>query len=98
MLSFQSNPDDPDDTGILGIKTPSQLRDAPDDDLFKFWRKLAFGGKYPFDRMVEMEIRFRHIKAMKTSSRRMEILTGVIVVLTVALVVLTGVLAWREIA
>lgn len=65
-----------------------------DEDLFRFYRKLAFGGRYPFDRMVELELTMRLIDGLRSfkvaadrSARTLNRLTVVLVVLTVVLVV-----------
>jgi hypothetical protein len=69
---------------------------APDRELFAIARKLGYANQLPVARLIEMEVAFRHMIALKTSSRRMEVLTLLIALLTLAVVVLTGVLVWRE--
>jgi hypothetical protein len=86
MSDMQANPQDEDDLGFSPPTKPSQLRSASDDDLFKTYRKMGYANGYPFDRLIEMEIAFRRMKATRTSSRRMELLTFAIAVLTAVLV------------
>jgi hypothetical protein len=88
--------EDEDDLAIRPPSKPSEMRKMSDDELATFARKLAFGGRFPFDRMVEHELNVRLIGAMKDfkraadrSSRTLSMLTAVLVLLTIVLVIYT---------
>jgi hypothetical protein len=75
---------------------PSELRDMADGELFETWRKMAYANRYPFDRMVEQEMTSRLVAALKDfkaaadrSARTLNVLSIVLVALTVVLVVYT---------
>ena len=85
---------DEDDLGFIAPNKPSELRALSNDELATGYRKLAFGGRYPFDRMFEMEAEFRLISSLADakaaadrSARVLNVLTLVLVVLTLVLVV-----------
>jgi hypothetical protein len=87
---------DEDNLGAVPPSKPSELRAMPDEELFRFYRKLAFSNRYPFDRMVELELTMRLIMALESfkgaadrSARTLNVLTFVLVVLTIVLIVLT---------
>ncbi len=86
--------EDEDNLGFSFPDVPSQLRGLPNDAFFRLWRKLAFAGKYPFDRMVEHELRTRMIVSMTDFKKASDRASRVLIALTVVLVVLTGVLVW----
>jgi hypothetical protein len=64
-------PESEDDLGFRAPDEPSELRQLSDEELFRFWRKLAFGGSFPVDRMVEHEMAGRLILALKDFNRRL---------------------------
>jgi hypothetical protein len=79
---------------------PSELQTLSDENLARTWRKLAFANKHAHDRMVEHEMNYRLMRALKSyavaaerSASRLNRLTVILVLLTVMLVVLTIVLA-----
>jgi hypothetical protein len=65
----------------------------PDDELAETYRKSAFANRHPFSTMIEHEMSFRLIAALKDfknaadrSARTLNFLTVALVLLTVALV------------
>ena len=83
---------DEDDLGFVPPAKPSELRNLSDEDLATDYRKLAFGGHYPFDRMFEMEVEFRLIEALSAAKRAADRSAKILNVLTLVLVALTVVL------
>ena len=74
--------------------TPSALREMPDEELFELSRKNAYANEHASRVKIEHEMNARLILALKTfkvaadrSSRTLNVLTAVLVVLTVVLVV-----------
>ncbi len=85
---------DEDDLLYTFPAKPSELRGLTDDELVATYRKLAYANKHPFDAMVEHEMRYRLVVALRgfkqaadRSSRTLTVLTVVLVVLTAVLVV-----------
>lgn len=102
-MSFRDHltPEREDDLGFATPPTPSELRNLPDDELFRLWRKFMFANKWPFSEQAQYEMRSRLIGSLKdfkqASDRASRILIGLtvaLVVLTVVLVGLTIVLVW----
>ncbi len=85
-------PTDEDDLGLSPPTKPSELRTLSDEDLARDYRKLAFAGRYPFDRMYEMEVSFRLIAALGVAKKAADRSAKILNVLTLVLVVLTAVL------
>jgi hypothetical protein len=88
-------PTDEDDLGFVPPTKPSELRALSDVGLATAYRKLAFGSRYQFDRMFEMEAQFRLIEALAAekkaadrSAKILNVLTLVLVALTIVLVVI----------
>jgi hypothetical protein len=87
-----SKPDE-DDLGFTFPDKPSELRSIPDDELAETYRKSAFANRHPFSAMIEREMSFRLIAALKDfkkaadrSARTLNLLTVALVLLTAALV------------
>lgn len=85
-----------DDLGFVTPSSPAVLRRLTSSELGSLYRKIAFANEHKFDRMIELEISSRlgvaledFAKAANRSSRRMEWLT-------IAIVLLTAVLVYRE--
>jgi hypothetical protein len=88
--------DDEDDFNFVIPKLPSELRQMPDDELMRNYRKAAIANLHPFSAMLEHELQARLITALDSfraaadrSARTLNVLTFVLVVLTVVLVVYT---------
>ena len=86
--------DDEDDFSFLIPTRPSELRQMSDDELMRNYRKSAIANRHPFSSMLEYELQARVIAALKSfkaaadrSARTLNVLTFVLVVLTVVLVV-----------
>jgi hypothetical protein len=92
----QTTEPDEDELGYTMPATPSQLRQMPDEELFRVGRKNAYANRHPFSSIIDAEMNARLILALKSfktaadrSSRTLNVLTIVLVVLTVVLVVYT---------
>ena len=90
----ESNEQDEDNLGVAFPSKPSVLRRLADDELAAIYRKLAYGGRYPFDAMVERELSIRLVAALVGFRRASDRAARVLIALTVVLVVLTAVLVW----
>jgi hypothetical protein len=84
---------DEDDLGFTFPSKPSELRSMPDGELAETYRKSAFANRHPFSAMLEHEMSFRLIVALKDfkkaadrSARTLNLLTVALVLLTAALV------------
>jgi hypothetical protein len=84
--------EDEDDLAWIPPTMPSDLRALSDEDLATTYRKLAFSGHYPFDRMYEMEAEFRLIQSLAAAKQAADRSAKILNVLTLVLVVLTAVL------
>jgi hypothetical protein len=87
---------DEDNLGYTLPTSPSALRQMPDEELARTWRRSAYANKHPFSSIFEQEMNTRLIAALKSfkaaadrSSRTLNMLTVVLVALTVVLVVYT---------
>ena len=85
-----------DDLGYTMPATPSELRQMSDEELARVSRKNAYANRHPFSSIVEAEMNTRLIAALRSfkaaadrSSRTLNVLTFVLVVLTVVLVIYT---------
>jgi hypothetical protein len=85
-----------DELGYTLPATPSALRQMPDEELFRVGRRNAFANKHPFSSIIDAEMNARLISALKSfkeaadrSSRTLNVLTFVLVMLTVVLVIYT---------
>ena len=75
---------------------PSELRTLPDEDLARLWRRNAYANTHPLSVKVEYEMNTRLIAALKSfkaaadrASLTLNVLTAVLLVLTVVLVIYT---------
>jgi len=95
-------PADPDDDlGYVMPTRPSELRDMPDDDVFAMLRKIAFASAWDDSAKVQFEAMARSTKALREfrdGARRNAhatfFLAGVLILLILILIAMTGVLVW----
>ena len=93
-VTEQLPPDHEDSPALSPPQKPSGWREMSDDDLAKFVRKLGYANQWAFHLRAEHEMTVRLILALQgfkaaadRSARILNILTGVLVVLTLVLVV-----------
>jgi hypothetical protein len=91
-MAVADRPDE-DELGFTVPGKPSELRSMPDDELAETYRKSAFANLHPFSAMLEHEMSFRLIAALKDfksaadrSARTLNVLTVALLLLTAALV------------
>lgn len=87
-------PPEEDDLGYSFPSTPSELRRLSDDELAVVYRKVAYGGRFAFDRMVEQELAIRLVRSLREFKRAADRSSLVLIWLTVVLVVLTAAILW----
>jgi hypothetical protein len=92
--SLENSPGDPDDLGYNVPQRPSQLAGLSDRDLFRLLQKVAFANNWPFDSKVQFEATGRLIAALTDFKKSSDRAATVLIILTLALVALTGVLVW----
>ena len=73
---------------------PSQFRALSDDELFRLLHKIGFANNWPVSVKVQFEATGRLIAALKEFKRSSDRSARALIMLTVVLVVLTGVLVW----
>jgi hypothetical protein len=92
--ALENAPDDPDDLHYNVPERPSQLAALSDSDLFRLLQKVAFANNWQFDTKVQFEATGRLIAALTDFKKSSDRAATVLIFLTLALVVLTGVLVW----
>ncbi len=94
---------DENDTSYTVPTKPSQWRELTTDELLVLYRKVAAANRHPHSASIDVELTGRLIEALDgfrrsadRSSKRLEWLTLVLVILTVVIVALTVVLVFSS--
>lgn len=94
LCVMSTTQDNEDDLNFTFPDTPSGLRGMSDDDLAKLFRKFSYANAYtPFNK-VEHELSFRLLASLHEFRRAADRSSGVLILLTVVLVVLTAAILW----